>query len=205
MDEVPSGPARPRHRWTGERYAMTVLGAVMALVVVLVGALLIFGGGGDSKVAGDDPTTATSGPSTKPLDAKTGSAGKSSKSTPPKKQPKHTPGRNPHSAKEACGAGYGEVDKRTISSGGVTFGTVHLLYNNSSGANCVVTLKAVDIKKKTAVSAWLQVKGGKVGDETGKYAYYAGPVTLKARGACVKWGGSISGVASASSGWGHCG
>jgi hypothetical protein len=40
--------------------------------------------------------------------------------------------------------------------------------------------------------------------DTGNFQYYAGPVSAAAPKTCVKWGGSINGIAF-ESGFSHCG
>lgn len=113
-------------------------------------------------------------------------------------------GGNPYTAAEVCGSGYKQVDAKAIKSGSTTQGTVYLMYNASKGANCVATMKAVSLGKKSAVSSYLEVKGSKRVTDSGSFAYYAGPVAKAAKKTCVKWGGSV-GSAKYDSGWGHCG
>lgn len=112
-------------------------------------------------------------------------------------------GGNPYSAAEVCGSGYKKIDSKAIRSDGKKRGTVYLMYNSGSGKNCVATMKAVSIGKKSATSAYLEVKGKKRVTDSGKFSYYAGPVRKEARSTCVKWGGSVGG-AKYNSGWGHC-
>ncbi|WP_216214936.1 M23 family metallopeptidase [Amycolatopsis aidingensis] len=107
---------------------------------------------------------------------------------------------NPYTPEEACGSGYGRIDSAGLGSAG----RVYLLYNNSNGYNCVVTMKSTNIGKPTAVSASLQVKGGSKTTDSGNYSYYAGPVRKSAADKCVQWGGSI-GSASYESPYEHCG
>jgi hypothetical protein len=80
---------------------------------------------------------------------------------------------------------------------------VYQLYN-SSGYNCVVTLKTVNVGKKTNVFAVLTRKDGQSATDQGSFAYYAGPVYVYARGQCVKYRGGAGSV-TVSAPWGNCG
>jgi len=108
-------------------------------------------------------------------------------------------GGNPHSPEEVCGSGSSVIDHHALGKAG----TVYLTYNASSGQNCVVTLKATQLNKKTAASAHIQPKGGSAHTDSGSYGYYAGPVRVKAPHTCVKWGGSL-GSATWTSPYQHC-
>lgn len=107
---------------------------------------------------------------------------------------------NPHTAKEVCGSGFSVIDEKGLSGKGRAF----LLYNADSGKNCVTTIKNSKIGKKSAASAFLEVKGGDRATDKGKFSYYAGPVKKSAAGKCVKWGGSV-GDKSYASKFEHCG
>ncbi|WP_319957263.1 serine/threonine-protein kinase [Micromonospora yasonensis] len=110
---------------------------------------------------------------------------------------------NPYTAKQVCGSGYQVIDSAALTANGVRKGRVYLLYNTSTGTNCVVTLKDTDVGRATAVSAYLEVQGKTRQTESGGYKYYAGPVRASAPGVCVKWGGSTGG-ASYGSPFEHC-
>ncbi|TWE20383.1 CHAP domain-containing protein [Kitasatospora atroaurantiaca] len=105
---------------------------------------------------------------------------------------------NPYGPRAVCGTGFGVIDSHDL--GGAT---VFLLYNASSGSNCVVTL-AANPAGAVAMNATLSVQGGASLGNPGSFTYYAGPVTLPAAGACVKWGGSFKST-SWTSAWSHCG
>lgn len=109
-------------------------------------------------------------------------------------------GGNPYTPSKACGSGYSVIDHHALGKAG----TVYLAYKASTGQNCVVTMKATSLSKKTKASAHLQAKGGAKHTDSGSYRYYAGPVRVKAAKTCVQWGGSLG-----STGWtskyGHCG
>lgn len=195
-DQPPSG----RHRWGGEKPALLILGGVVALALVLGLLLVVFGG--DSEPV---PDTADDSGSTSSSASTSASPSGKSPGAASSKSKKYTPGKNPHGAKEVCGGGFKPIDKLTVKSGSTTLGTVNLLFNAGNGANCVVTLKAVDIGKKTPMTASLSLKGGKSGQESGSFGYYAGPVKREAARTCVKWSGSIDGVAVDSGDWSHCG
>lgn len=124
--------------------------------------------------------------------------------------PGHTPftskncggggGGNPYTAKEVCGSGFSVIDRHALGKAG----TVYLMYNASSGKNCVTTLKHTKLGTKTDTSAFLEVKGGKRATDSGKFSYYAGPVTKSAANTCVQWGGSV-GSEKFTSKFEHCG
>ncbi|MFC4852624.1 M23 family metallopeptidase [Actinophytocola glycyrrhizae] len=109
-------------------------------------------------------------------------------------------GGNPYTPREVCGSGYSVIDSHAFGSAG----RVYLLYNAGNKRNCVVTLKSTALGRKTAVSAHLQVKGGTKATDSGRYGYYAGPVSRAAPSKCVRWGGSI-GSRSYTSPYEHCG
>lgn len=107
---------------------------------------------------------------------------------------------NPYNAAKICGPGYKVIDSQALGKAG----RAYLLYNNSNGKNCVTTLKATSLGKKTAVSAFLEVRGKARTTDAGTFSYYAGPVRKAAPNACVKWGGSV-GTAKYTSPFEHCG
>jgi hypothetical protein len=109
-------------------------------------------------------------------------------------------GTNPHTPEEVCGSGFKVIDSAPLG----TAGTVHLLYNTGTGANCVATIKKTSLGKATAVSAYLEVEGKARVTDSGNFAYYAGPVRASAAGKCVKWGGK-AGTAAYTSPFEHCG
>lgn len=94
---------------------------------------------------------------------------------------------NPYSASALCGSGYGVVDY--FKDDGRAY--IYLLYNSSSGKNCVVSMKQKQLGSKTHVSAVLQTHET-VKVDSGNYSYYAGPVYLSARGECVSFGGEVT-------------
>lgn len=100
---------------------------------------------------------------------------------------------------EICGSGYGVVDQRTL-----TGSKVYLLFNNSSGYNCVVTIKTSSVGTKTRTGTYLEVQGQSPLVDANDYAYYAGPTRAYARGKCVKWGGGTN-AQWWYSGFSHCG
>lgn len=109
------------------------------------------------------------------------------------------PATNPYTAPQVCGSGF-SVQRSQAFKGGETF----QLYNASTGENCVVTLKRVDIGKATEVSATLEVQGQAAKTERGMYQYYAGPVKMQGKGKCVRFAGSV-GDESTRTGWANCG
>lgn len=113
---------------------------------------------------------------------------------------KNSCGGNPYEAEEVCGSGFSVVDSQALAGGS---GTSYLLYNASTKANCVTTLKAVSLGTASPVSAFLEVQGSPRETDTGNFAYYAGPVTKTAASTCVKWGGSV-GTNAYESPFEHC-
>ncbi|MFR9779990.1 hypothetical protein ACL02O_28530 [Micromonospora sp. MS34] len=174
--------------------------------------------------AGTDPPATKATPGATP--GRTGKPGRSPSATPsrsaaatPSSGTRPTPGDtgspapatssvaaqqpNPYTAKQVCGSGYQVIDSATLTANGVRTGRVYLLYNTSTGTNCVVTLKDLDAGRATTVSAYLEVQGKTRQTESGAYKWYAGPVRAAAPGVCVKWGGSTGG-ASYGSPFEHC-
>jgi hypothetical protein len=111
---------------------------------------------------------------------------------------------NPYTPERVCGAGYKQVDRAGLQSGGAAVGTVYLLYDAASGFNCVVTVKSASVGAKTAASAYLEVQGRQRVTDAGRFAFYAGPVRAAAPGRCVRWGGSY-GAVRRDMPFGHCG
>ncbi|MBB6345687.1 murein DD-endopeptidase MepM/ murein hydrolase activator NlpD [Nonomuraea muscovyensis] len=107
---------------------------------------------------------------------------------------------NPHTPEKVCGSGYKVVDSQALGSDG----RVYLLYSSASGNNCVATVKAKSLGANTTTAAFLEVQGSARKTDSGSYGYYAGPVTAKAPGKCVKWGGK-AGVSTYTSPFEHCG
>ncbi|GAA1950002.1 hypothetical protein GCM10009738_24330 [Kitasatospora viridis] len=105
---------------------------------------------------------------------------------------------NKYTAAQVCGSGYAVIDSH-----GLGNATVDLLYNASTGDNCVVTL-AAEPSGPVAMNATLAVQGGSSASNPGNFTYYAGPVIEHAAATCVQWGGSYAGT-SWTSGWSHCG
>jgi len=112
---------------------------------------------------------------------------------------KNNCGGNPYSATEVCGSGFSVIDSQKLGSAGTTY----LLYNGSTKANCVTTLKATSLGKASPVSAFLEVEGSSRVTDSGSFEYYAGPVKKTAGATCVKWGGSV-GSESYTSPFEHC-
>ncbi|OOC53591.1 MULTISPECIES: spore-associated protein A [Nocardiopsis] len=92
----------------------------------------------------------------------------------------------------ACGSGYGVVNYANVGSKG----TVFLTYNNSTGYNCAVTVRAnpgaavemvVSLKRTSDPASEARV-------DSGYYTTYAGPVYRSAAGSCVDWYGYIDGA-----------
>lgn len=101
-------------------------------------------------------------------------------------------GGNPYSPQQLCGSGYDVIDQAGLVAGGVSQGTVYLLWNGTN--NCVVTIKHRNLGTATATSAYLEPAGATRVTDSGNFGYYAGPVRKVAPG-CVKWGGATGGAA----------
>lgn len=113
-------------------------------------------------------------------------------------------GANLYSPQMVCGDGYNVVNKAGIVSGGVSYGKVYLLYNSGNGYNCTATIKHRSVGTASSTSAYLEPQGSTRTTDSGSYSWYAGPVKRSAPGVCVRWGGSVNGVAY-NSGWTNCG
>jgi hypothetical protein len=121
---------------------------------------------------------------------------------------------NPFTAAQACNNDFGgswayaSDGHRTIYSDGSKVGDVYLMYNGSTGYNCVVTLKAVAIGISTGVAATLSVQGSGTYTQSSNYKYYAAK-QHSAVDTCVKYNGQVlNGTMWAGAGrdtWGNCG
>ncbi|WP_214416202.1 N-acetylmuramoyl-L-alanine amidase [Sphaerisporangium fuscum] len=109
-------------------------------------------------------------------------------------------GGNPYTPEQVCGSGYSVIDSAALGSSG----TVYLLYNSSTGYNCVTTLKSTSLGTATATSAYLEVAGSTRITDSGNFTYYAGPVRASAADKCIKWGGK-AGSSTYDSPLEHCG
>jgi hypothetical protein len=87
-----------------------------------------------------------------------------------------------------CGSGYGVVNLIDLPN---LRGTVYLTYNNSTGKNCVVTIRE-NPGTATLMEAYLRRSGTSSWvKDSGNFTTYAGPVYVSAAGSCVDWGGTI--------------
>lgn len=116
----------------------------------------------------------------------------------PAPAPVPAPASNPFTPSAVCGTGYSVVDSHDLGSA-----TIYLLYNATSGNNCVTTLTD-NPSGPVPMNATLSVQGGASGADQGTYTDYAGPVAEPAASACVEWGGSYQ-AATWTSAWSHCG
>ncbi|WP_285496345.1 serine/threonine-protein kinase [Actinomadura sp. NBRC 104425] len=123
-----------------------------------------------------------------------GTGGGGGSTTGPTKEPA-----NKYTPQQVCNSGShggGYYVQRSLS---VSGGRAYLLYN-SSGYNCAVLMKTRNVGTRSQVSVWIQRQGGGQVTDSGSYAWYAGPVYVKAPGVCVRFG---SGGAAAP--YGNCG
>ncbi|MEV0196040.1 N-acetylmuramoyl-L-alanine amidase [Nonomuraea sp. NPDC050691] len=108
---------------------------------------------------------------------------------------------NPHTPASVCGSSdFKVIDSAPLG----TAGDVFLLYNSTTGKNCVATLKKTSLGQATATSAYLEVEGQTRVTDSGNFSYYAGPVIAAAAGKCVRWGGK-AGAYTYNSPLEHCG
>jgi hypothetical protein len=105
---------------------------------------------------------------------------------------------NKYTPTQVCGSGFTVIDHHALSGA-----TIYLLYNASTGYNCVTTM-ATSVRGEVAMNATLTVQNGSSASDPGNWTYYAGPVTEHAPSSCVEWGGTYKG-SSWTSGWSHCG
>ncbi|MGV9598793.1 hypothetical protein ACWDR1_19205 [Streptosporangium sandarakinum] len=108
-----------------------------------------------------------------------------------------------YTPEDVCGTGFGRVNdgSRVVkTSTGKVYGRVYLLYNRSTGFNCVTTIKSSFIGSATYVMTRLEVQTKRIKNgpmrtvekhSEGKYKYYAGPVKLYGKDQCVKYWGII--------------
>lgn len=110
------------------------------------------------------------------------------------------------------------ISTKGITSNGTAIGELDVYYDSSTGKNCAITQAggpSWGIKKEMTVSLAICHKTGPswncdpgVNVDPGNYYYYAGPVSLGARGQCIMAEGGIfwNGVLNATStGPGFCG
>ncbi|MEO3873642.1 hypothetical protein ABGB18_32940 [Nonomuraea sp. B12E4] len=189
-------PTRTRHRWPN-RHSPRPTATVTASRTPTAKPTVT--------VTAKPPVTVTAKPPAKPKPTPkpTPSFGLTMPATPSAKPTKDTPPtetRNPKNPVAVCGPGF-SVQRQQAFRGGETF----QLYNNSTGENCVVTMKTVDVGKSTPVSATLEVQGGASRTDSASYEFYAGPVKLPAKGKCVRFRGSVGSDDSNWSNWSNCG
>jgi hypothetical protein len=106
---------------------------------------------------------------------------------------------NPFKAAEVCGTGFRLIDQQKLG----TVGAVFLLWDGRTKRNCVVALKTKSVGTATPMSASLKPDGTSSTVDSGKFGFYAGPVTRPAP-RCLSWGGSI-GTQRYTSPREHCG
>ena len=98
-----------------------------------------------------------------------------------------------YSPVEICGKGYSVQERDAVTAqDGKVLGHVYMLWSNEAKKNCAVTIKSAASGTKTDTAVTLATKDGQSVSDKGKFAHYAGPVTLAAEGTCVKVSGSIT-------------
>lgn len=108
-------------------------------------------------------------------------------------------GLNPFKAAEVCGTGFRIIDQQQLG----TAGAVFLLWDGRTKRNCVVALKTTSVGTATSMSAFLKPDGTSSTVDSGRFGFYAGPVTRTAP-RCISWGGTI-GTQRYTSPREHCG
>jgi hypothetical protein len=122
---------------------------------------------------------------------------------------------NPYTAAQACNEDFGgswayaSDGHRVIkATDGTKVGDVYLMYNGSTGYNCVVTLKSVNLGSNSGIEARVRVQGGSWVPDSGNYKYYAA-VRRSAVDKCVMYDGSVMYFTSWQTNgrytWGNCG
>ncbi|MEU4697125.1 protein kinase domain-containing protein [Nonomuraea dietziae] len=154
-----------------------------------------------TKPADPKPTKSVEPQPTKPAEPKpkpTPTPTRTAVPTPTKPSEPPAEKTNPYTPAQACGGGF-YVQRQQAFAGGTTY----QLYNNSTGYNCVVTMKTANIGQLTRVSATLEVQGKGATTDSGDYKYYA-VAKAYGKGSCVKFSGSTA-QGSTSSGFDNCG
>jgi hypothetical protein len=88
-------------------------------------------------------------------------------------------------AQSICGSGYYIQETASISGEA----TAYLLYSNSTGKNCAVTIKNNHIGTPTSTYAKIRSSTTSWVTNSGNFSYYAGPVYVYAPHVCVSYGG----------------
>jgi hypothetical protein len=96
---------------------------------------------------------------------------------------------NPYTPQQVCGSAFSVVDSQAIATPTKRLATTYLLFNPNTGRNCAVTMKEAAVGRRTSVGVILQRQGGEQKGDSGDFKFYAGPVKVKARHTCVRWGG----------------
>ena len=122
---------------------------------------------------------------------------------------------NPYTAASACNNDFGGAwayatdGHRLIYAGSTKVADVYLMYNSSSGYNCVATIKTTSVGSATWIDAALIVQGmSDFVHNQGQFKYYAA-VQHSARDKCVDYMGGVytSGRwwTNGRAAWGNCG
>ncbi|MET8381680.1 spore-associated protein A [Streptosporangium canum] len=104
-------------------------------------------------------------------------------------------GAAPASAAGPCGGGYSRVGVYAIPASGARTGTLEVYYSASSGKNCALTYGygsyAGRVNQKQ-VGISLSGRSAWAGVDNGRFAHYAGPVYVSARGKCIDVRGQVA-------------
>jgi hypothetical protein len=105
---------------------------------------------------------------------------------------------NPYTPEAICGSGFAKVKPYAITVGGETVATTWVMYNKTSGYNCVTTVKSRWVGEATLTGAYLKVSDGDPGfedptqGERGYFKYYAVAPKVRAPGMCIDFWGLAS-------------
>lgn len=105
---------------------------------------------------------------------------------------------NPYTPESICGSGFAKVKGYAITVSGETAATTWVMYNRTTGYNCVTTVKSKWVGQATLTGAFLKVSDGDPGydmptqGEEGYFKYYAVAPKVRAPGKCIDFYGHAS-------------
>ncbi|MEU7898567.1 hypothetical protein AB0B45_37610 [Nonomuraea sp. NPDC049152] len=105
---------------------------------------------------------------------------------------------------QAASCSGSQIDSIAVKRGGSTYGTLKLYYNSSTGKNCARLDRVVNYGTKAGMilslyacgKGWSQSKCFRdhydIGQDSGQFGEYAGPVTVNGKGRCILVQGNVS-------------
>ncbi len=114
----------------------------------------------------------------------------------------------PYTLEQVCGGSYHFANELPLAVGGRQVGLTVLGYSAETKENCAVTFKTARIGTPSLTAVSLRRQGGGFRTDKGSFKFYAGPVYVKAPGACVQFGGLVkvkAGMAFGRTPFGNCG